>query len=256
MRRLSHARLLPLALLAVPAPALACSVVDDYRVPTNLELVREAPLILLGRVTGERQGEDQSDRALLVTPVSAIKGTLPPGPIAIAGAGLAEGPELARYAVLSNPYELAEAHPVSYIGACIRYMFPRGTTALFFLAPLEDGSGYGPAGGPFSRWAEDVLTDDAPWLRLTRLYARVAALPEAARTAALEAERAAFTARRDDPVAQLVAADIARQLAGPNASWNAIMRGGMGFEDSSAGDAGEEVDGQADRMEEGPAPPE
>lgn len=256
MRRSLLARLLPLALLAAPAPALACSVTDEYRVPTNLELVRDAPLILLGRVTGERRGEEQSDRSILVEPVAAIKGALPPGPIAIADIGLAEGPELARYAVLSNPYELEGAHPLSYIGGCIRYIFPRGTTALFFLALAKDGSGYRPAGGPFSRWAEDVLTDDAPWLRLTRLYTRVAALPEAERTAALEAERANFAARKDDPVAQLMAADIARQMAGPNEAWNAIMRRGMGFEDSSPGEAADEGDEQADGTTAEPAPPE
>lgn len=208
------------AVAAAPLPAIACSVVDDYRVPTNLELAADAQLIMLGKVEG---GTPMGDGApgtmsLTITPVQAIKGTLPEGPITLDGLALA--PE--RFAGLSNPYELEGAHPLSYIGGCIRYMFPAGTQALFFLT-RRDGQ-WEPAGGPFSRWAEDVLSEDAPWLQLTRFYTKVSALPAAERQAALEAERARYAADANDPVAQLMAADIARQLKGPNESWNAMMR--------------------------------
>ena len=115
---------------------------------------------------------------------------------------------------LSNPYDLQEAHPQSLSGACYRYVFPRGSQMLFFLA-RHDGA-WRQAGGPFSRWAEDVLTDDAPWLQLTRFYLEVQALPESERAAALKARRAEWAERTDDPVAQLLAADVGRQLAGPN----------------------------------------
>jgi len=40
------------------------------------------------------------------------------------------GPELG---MVSSPYEFERAHPVSYIGGCVRFIFPLGTTALFFL---------------------------------------------------------------------------------------------------------------------------
>lgn len=95
----------------------------------------------------------------------------------------------------------------------VRFIFPLGTTALFFLRRDEAGR-WIPAGGAFSRWAEDVPGSDAPWVVLARLYARAAALPDAERTALLEAERARLE-RRGDPVAQLMAADVARQLARP-----------------------------------------
>ncbi len=62
-----------------------------------------------------------------------------------------------------------------------------------------------------------MLTDDAPWLQVVRLYAEAAALPASDRTAYLTARRDEHAAERDNPVAQLIAADIARQLAGPNA---------------------------------------
>ena len=50
-----------------------------------------------------------------------------------------------------------------------------------------------------------------------RFYIEVAKLPEDDRTGALEARRDELAALGDDPVAQLIAADIDRQLAGPNA---------------------------------------
>lgn len=209
--------------LKLATPAVACSVTADYRVPTNLELAANAELVLLGRVVGEVEGADPWDGKLLVEPLRAIKGEMPEGTVSLAGSGLVSE-DRADFAILSNPYELNQAHPLSYIGACIRYIFPRGTTALFFLERAPDGEGWRPSGGPFSRWAEDVLLEDAPWLRLTRFYAEVAAAPEGERAALLEAERARLAALADDPVAQLMAADIARQLEGPNPTWHEVMR--------------------------------
>lgn len=204
-------------------PAVACSVTADYRVPTNLELAEEAELVLLGRVVGEVEAERHWDKRLLIEPVRAIKGELPKTTVSVAGASLVS-PDRPDFGILSNPYELNQAHPLSYIGGCIRYMFPRGTTALFFLERAPDGEGWRPSGGPFSRWAEDVLVEDAPWLRLTRFYAEVAAAPEGERAALLEAERARLAALAEDPVAQLMAADIARQIEGPNPAWHEVMR--------------------------------
>lgn len=199
------------ALLAAPLPALACSVAPDYRVPTNLELVEGADLILLATVTaGDFEPGSTPERMIAVEPVAALKGAMPNAPIALP-AMIAADADIQ----LSNPYELQEAHPQSLAGACVRYVFPRGSRVLFFLG-RQDGA-WRPAGGPFSRWAEDVLTDDAPWLQAVRFYIEIARLPEADRAAALTARRDELGALSDDPVAQLIAADIDRQLAGPNA---------------------------------------
>jgi hypothetical protein len=84
---------------------------------------------------------------------------------------------------------------------------------LFFLDRREGE--WVPAGGPFTRWAEDVSGEDAPWAQLARFYARVAPLDEAQRTALLEAERDALLARADEPAAQAMAADLDRTLAAP-----------------------------------------
>ena len=96
-----------------------------------------------------------------------------------------------------------------------RTVFAPGATVLFFLDRREGT--WAPAGGPFSRWAEDVAGEDVPWVQLAKFYAQVAPLPEEERTALLEAERDALLARTDDQVAQAMGGDIDRQLAGPNA---------------------------------------
>ena len=200
-----------LALVAAPLPALACSVAPGYRVPTNMELVEEADLILLGTIADGDFEPDGTERPMIaVQPVAALKGAMPPAPIAIPAMITTDAA-----ARLSNPYELEHAHSQSLAGACVRFIFLRGSRVLFFL-DREDGA-WRVAGGPFSRWAEDVLTDDAPWLQAVRLYVEVAKLPEADRTAALAARRDELAAIEDDPVAQLIAADIARQMDGPNA---------------------------------------
>ena len=222
----SLAVLLSATLVCSATPALACSVSSEYRVPTNLELAGEAEVIVLGQVVaGAPMGQTAMHEASIrVRPVALLKGTLPGEPIVLKGMMMADE----RYAVLSNPYELAEAHPVTYVGGCIRFAFPAGTQALFFLTQ-RDGN-WGPAGGPFSRWAEDVLDPKAPWPVLAALYARAAALPEGERTTLLETERAALLKKDDDPVARLMAADITRQLAGPNAP----LRGPLPDEDDPA----------------------
>ena len=221
MRRIAFA-LAVWAIALFPAAATACSVVDGYRVPTNLELVGQADVILRGRVTGEIGGEGPWDRSLLVEPLETLKGDLPSGTVVIPGSGLVPQEDERGFGIISNPYELADAHPLSYIGGCIRYMFPEGTIVLFFLEQREGK--WQAAGGPFSRWAEDVVDTDAPWTVLTRFYASLQDADPAKRKALLEAERDRLLARESDPVADLMARDVERQLAGPNEEWNTIMQ--------------------------------
>jgi hypothetical protein len=230
-----------LALAVLPLPALACSVNDDYRVPTNFELAQGAELILLASVTGGTGEEGGPEKwRIAIHPLKAIKGTLPNRDIELRGLTIAP----ARFLVLSNPYEFESAHPLSYIGGCVRYIFPLGTTALFFLK--HNGDGWAPAGGAFSRWAEDVPGPDAPWARLAAIYALAGTLPEKQRQPVLEAERRGMLAKKDDPVAQLMAADIDRQTKGPNERWNVLMRRemerqGLGSEDDANGDASDDA---------------
>lgn len=224
------------ALLAA-TPAGACSPAPSYRVPTNLELTRDSELILLARVTGGESGELLEEWSITAEPLAALKGALPGAPLRLGEMALTEG-DLAGYGVLSNPFEFQGAHPVSYIGGCTRYLFPRGTTVLLFLTRGEEG--WRPSGGPFSRWAEDVPGANAPWVELVKLYARAAPLPEAERRQVLEDERDRLMARPDDPLARLMAEDIARQLAGPNRAWDDLSHDeliGLGAGEEQAADA-------------------
>ena len=199
------------ALTAILAPpATACSPAPGARIPTNIELVDRSDLILVGTVTGGTSDFDAGEWNIVITPVAALKGILPQGEVTL-DAMIAPDPESA---LLSNPYDLAMAHPQAMAGACNRYAFPLGSRVLFFLQ--KDGDGWAPANGLFARWAEDVLTDDAPWLAATKYYVAVQAMPEAERNAALTARRDELRGQRRDPVAQLLADDIDRQLAGPN----------------------------------------
>ena len=198
-----------LALLAAPSPAAACSPVPGYRVPSNLDLTATADMILLAVVEGPAASDDPDARRVRIRPVAALKGDAADAPATLP-VGLASG----DFALLSNPYQLEQAHPLAYAGGCIRTMVPRGSRLLFFLH--RQGGDWVPAGGPFSRWAEDVLADDAPWLRAVRFYLRVLALPEGERAAALTTRRGEWRAMTDDPVAQLLADEVGRQIAGPN----------------------------------------
>ncbi len=204
---------LVLSLAAAPAAA-ACSVAPGYQVPTNLELATGAEAIVLARVTAGRLDPrgDPFKSTITLHPLETLKGALPEGDLALNGMMLSRDADPAL-GMVSSPYEFERAHPASYVGACTRFIFPLGTTALFFLRKDDKGQ-WTAAGGAFSRWAEDVPDAEAPWVRLTRLYLRAAAMPEADRAALLATERDALVALTDDPVAQLMAADIARQLAG------------------------------------------
>jgi hypothetical protein len=186
-------------------PAAACSVVAGYRAPSNLELAAEADAIVLVQVVG---GVDPgvTEGQITVHPLAAIKGLLPGQDFPLRGMMLGGGDP-------SEPLELAEPHPEALAGACIRRTFRHGATVLLFLDRREGE--WVPAGGPFTRWAEDVAGEDAPWVQLTRFYARIAPLPADQRTALLEAEREALLARADDPAAQAMAADLDRTLAAP-----------------------------------------
>ena len=206
---------LALALSLPGLPVAACSPAPGYRVPSNLELAGDAEAIVLAKVVaGELDaGGDPFASTITLHPIEALKGSLPEGEVLLYGMMLSRDadPELG---MVSEPTEFERAHPVAYIGACVRFIFPLGTTALFFLRRDEQGR-WAPAGGAFSRWAEDVTGPDAPWVTLARLYARAAGLPEAERRTLLGRERAALLQRAADPVAQRMAADIARQLATP-----------------------------------------
>ncbi len=202
-----------LPLLAAAPPAAACSVVDSYRVPTNLELTAQADMILLGTI--ERRAGPSPIRApsramIVVRPTLLLKGAALPAEVRINGY-LSDDP---RDVVASDPRDLLYPNPGAMMGGCVRYIFRRGMQVVLFLErDMRDGEGrLRLAGSPFARSAEDVPSPDAPWVKAVRLYAEIAALPEGQRRAALIARRDALRTRTDDPDSALLAEDIDRQL--------------------------------------------
>jgi hypothetical protein len=123
-----------LVLATAAVPAAACTVAPGYQVPTNLELTTQAEAIVLARVTTGAldPGGDPFKSTITLHPLETLKGTLPEGDIALQGMMLSRDADPAL-GMVSSPYEFERAHPVSYIGACTRFVFPLGTTALFFL---------------------------------------------------------------------------------------------------------------------------
>ena len=209
-------------LLAAPAAARACSVAEDYRVPTNLELAAEANAIVLGEVIGAAEALRAPDEALsaavAVRPLATLKGLAPGDTLVLPGMMLAPPGAAAAGAAP----DFAEPHPEARAGACIRRSFPAGATVLLFLRRADGG--WVPAGGPFSRWAEDVagpagLGDD-PWVQLAMLYAHAVQLAPAERQALLEDQLEALQSRidaepDDDPATLALATDIERSMAAP-----------------------------------------
>jgi hypothetical protein len=220
-------RLLFLALaatsLAVPGAARACSVAADYRVPTNLELAAGANAIVLGQVVGAAEALAEPGEALSaaieVRPLATIKGLAPGETLLLPGMALAApGAAAPGAAADPGPPDFAQPHPEALAGACIRRTFAPGATVLFFLA--RENGGWAPAGGAFSRWAEDVAGPDDPWVQLAALYARAAQVTPAERAALLEDQLEALQARvaaeaPADPAVRAMATDLERSIAAP-----------------------------------------
>jgi hypothetical protein len=203
-----------LSLTAAPGAALACSPAPGYHVPTNFELAEAANLVVLGEVVSGGQGValDPDAATITVHPLATLKGLTPGADIALAGMSLAR-PGDAAAGQTSEPLAFGDSHPQALTGACIRRVFPLGAKALFFLR-RENGQ-WVPAGGPFSRWAEDVAGPEAPWAQLAALYAQASLLPPEQAREMIETEHAALVGRPDDPRAVATAADLERSLAAP-----------------------------------------
>lgn len=240
--------------LVLPGAALACSVTADYRVPTNLELAGDANAIVLGEVVGQAEAVSAPDEALssaiAVRPLEMVKGLAPGGTLVIPGTAVASGSAAAPPADAAPDF--AEPHPEAHAGACIRRSFPAGARVLFFLRRADGG--WVPAGGPFSRWAEDVGGPEDGWVQLARLYAHAAQLPPGERAALIEDQLEALQARIgseavDDPVTLAMATDLERSMAAPGYPDLALRdEGPAPAEPAGAGelgDLGERIDALA-----------
>ena len=200
-----------------PVPAAACSVVSGYRVPTNIELVAEADLVVLARVVGAGVAPPgrHYDNRVWLQPIRAIKGRAP--------ARLQAYGHLTRFMPgREEPYPLMvtpldRAHPSAGWGACLRQAYRKGglVVAMF----RKQGAGFVQTGAPFSRAIEDVSGPDGLWVRAAMLYAKIlATTPPGDRRAAFAAERDRLLGRAGDAEARAIAEDIGRYLASPAAA--------------------------------------
>lgn len=204
--------LIALTLLAAPA-AHACSVAPGYRVPTTLELVAQADAIIVAQPFDHRATAEGAPEIVFASLV-ILKGA--PGRevkddriVAYAPGILSVEEQPARP---SDPRALVRAHPEAYEGGCVRTTFHPKQWVVLFLK--REGDDYRVISYPFARTAEDTALPDSRWLKAVREYIAIAALPPAARRARMEVRRDLLKARGDaDSLA--IAADIARELAGP-----------------------------------------
>jgi hypothetical protein len=198
--------LAPLACALMATPAAACSVMGDYRVPSNYALIDKADLVVLARVESgpaveALKDEDWGSARVRLDPVRAIKGTLPTVPLAVAGYVSVEGE-----AVPAFPTPLHVPHPSTMMGACIRQQYAVG--ALVVAVFQRDGTAWHQEASAFARSVEDVEGMQGAWVRAADNYARIVALPKAERRGALEAEAKRLLALHDDSAAPAIAVDM------------------------------------------------
>jgi hypothetical protein len=195
------------ALCSTAPSAIACSVVQGYRVPTSLELAKRADTIVVGTVIGERKVGNGLAGAVLVRPTLLLKGSELPQQVELRGWLAKAGEMMTR----SDPGELRQPNPDALRGGCTRFVFAQDMKLLLFFERKEGELVF--AGYPFARVSEDVPSDDSRWVKAVRTYTAIAALPKSKRRAALIAKRDALRARADDADAAAIADDIDHELA-------------------------------------------
>ena len=202
--------LLIASLLLWASPGLACSPDGKYRVPTNVELLQKADLVVLATVvTGPRTPEEawsaNGEPRVVLRPSRVLKGTSPR--------------ELRVEGILSDqrgrpypftPTQLSAVHPSALEGACIRERYRRGALVLAMFRRTP--TGYVQLEDVFARSVEDVQGPAALWPRAAELYLGLLSIKDRAtrRSAFLhEQQRLAAAGSRDD---KAIAADIGRYL--------------------------------------------
>lgn len=148
------------AALAFAAPAArACSVLSDYVVPSNFELVQLADAIVVA--TPLSQGEQDGESSLRFRVDAVLKGG-PPSDLTLLGLGLGD-------VALGDANALLGPHPDAGAGGCIRRTFRTGQPAVLFLKEYQPGR-WAQLGYPFARVNEDYFGPDALWPRTVRQY--------------------------------------------------------------------------------------
>jgi len=202
------------AIALFPQHALACSPADgeEFETPSSFDLVRQADLIVLGRVSASPADTEFLD-AMLLEPVEVLKGALPDRPLLLPGQSDWNGKTIEP---IVTP--LVENHFSAGLGACIRMFYQPGelVVAILYRSPETgdeaDGfSPYFPYADPSSRSVESVTGADDIWVEAVKLYTAIAAGPGDHRR---QLEEARDTMRlRGDFAGNAIANDIAWALS-------------------------------------------
>ena len=198
-------------LLATSATAAqACSVTSSYRVPTNLQLVEQADVIVLARVTDGGPSSFGEVRKAKLIPFAVLKGAVLPGPILLEDAFLSSEQ---MKATASDPRNLVDANPEAFSGSCNRSTFANGMIVLSFLRRTTRG--FDPIVPAFSRALEDVPSPDALWVKTVRLYVKIADVPKLGRLKEMRYWRDLLKVEIDDPDSRLLALELDRAIRQP-----------------------------------------
>lgn len=190
--------------------AVACSVTSEFVRATNYELAENADGIVVA-VAESSSGGDGFDGSVTFRIEERWKGA-PPATVDLRGSALGRVSP-------SDPNQIAEAHPESYMGPCSRYTFQRGRRYVLFLENNEDEPSNRPRGwfvepAIFGRSSEDYAGPDSLWARTLHLYLEIQSNPD--RMAALvdlAARLPALEAPGRPPSDRAIAADIRDHLS-------------------------------------------
>jgi hypothetical protein len=209
MHRRLHAWTLGLILLvaveAASRDARACSLGPDFLPPSNYELVRESPQIVLTEVVSSAGNTVQ----LVVREVLRGSALTPATTLTLEGI-------TAGYRGASPPGDFSGVRRGALAGGCVAYDYRVGGQFLLLLGP--NGPPWAPLFVPFARVNEEVTGPSDPWVAAVRRYVKVAALADPVKERA-ELERVRAEAQRS-PSAQTpagLADDILHHLTTPSA---------------------------------------
>lgn len=196
-----------LSFIFTATPALACTVAQGYRVPTNFELIERADLVVLARVESQTSPDPAEwfKPNVWLSPIRAIKGALPRTPLGLRGTVTNRG-----VPVLPQPTALDQVHASTMWGACIRQVYAKDTLVIATFVKGKDG-GYIQIAAPFSRAVEDVESENGLWVRTATLYATMQGRP-GERAAVIKAEVTRLEGLAGDPEAAAIAADLRRNI--------------------------------------------
>ena len=194
-------------LLAWPTATLACSLnEDEYRPPTNIELIERADLVVLGRVYDTGPAEAAYSNKIELTPIRTLKGRVPEKLILYGIVRDRQGKPIPP-----EPTRLDRVHSSSTWGSCDRQAYAPGTLVIATFTKRAEG--FIQMVYPFARNVEDVEGPDALWVRAAALYAQIISeKPASERRQAFQNERERLLAQSSDPDAQAIAQDIASYL--------------------------------------------